>query len=327
MTSASTPAITVGIMTHNYGRYIREAIDSVLAQSRTDWELIVSDDASTDGTEQFVTPYLADPRISYVRHPENLGQAGNWGFLLAQGTAPIIAILHADDSWLPGTLETALSAFAAEPDLDMFYGNWWRQTEGQPDRVLAKQEKPHVFSGYEEYKYQIVNNTCLSSAAFLTRRVTEAAGRPHPELKMMVDGEYFLRVCANARKVQAVQTPLMLYRVHSNSTTAVSTTNGVYIQEREKFTEICSLWADTPRLRTNLRDLEYQQAKGIFSEGVAQVVNGKNAAGLDLLCRAIKLRPLILLDPKIMLDYLLCKTGTPGFAFFRLVHRARFRQY
>ncbi len=317
------PAITIGIMTHNYGRYICEAIDSVLAQSRNDWELIIADDASADGTEQIVAPYLSDPRITYVRHAANLGQAGSWSFLLSQGTAPIIAVLHADDSWLPGTLDLALSAFAAEPELDLFYGNWWRQTEGQPERVLAKQENPHTFSGLKEYRYQTKAFTCLASAAFLTRRVAEAAGKPNSELKMVVDYEYFLRVCVHCRKAQASAEALTLYRVHKCSTTAESMSSGLFTQERKRLVYLCSLWADSAPLRSGLRALRYGMAHAAFSEGITHVVHGDVTKGLALMRQALAFGPVLLFSPKVLADYALCFCGKAGVCLLRRLHGAR----
>ena len=317
------PAITIGIMTHNYGRYICEAIDSVINQSRADWELIISDDASADGTEEIVTPYLIDPRVTYIRHAENLGQAGNWGFLLEQGTAPVIAVLHADDSWLPGTLETALSAFAADPELDMFYGNWLRQVEGQPGQTPAKQEKSHLFTGIQEFGYQAKSFTCLASAAFLTRRVAHVADHPNRDLKMVVDYEYFLRVCASARRVQASSASLTLYRVHQQSITAESTNSGLFAREKETIIEICNHWAESPHLQPGLRSLRHGMAKAIFSEGVSHAVHGDAVNARKLMVRGIMLSPDLLLRPKVLADYILCLSGSIGWRLFCSLHSAR----
>lgn len=318
-----TPAITIGIMTHNYGRYIREAIDSVLAQSRTDWELIISDDASSDGTKEIVVPYLADPRITYVRHAENLGQSRNWGFLLGQGTAPVLAVLHADDHWLPGTLEAALSAFAADPELDLFYGDWLRLTEGGPEQTSANRKKPHIFSGYEEYDYQIRQSTCLPSVAFLTRRVIMAAGLPDVTLNMIVDYEYLLRICTYANKVQASAQTLTLYRVHSKSTTAESTKNGVLAEERSRLVSVCSAWAGDPKLRPGLRRLHFNLSRADFSEGINSIMYGDLAGGRRLMRRGLTSSPVLLIDPKVLIDCILCLSGKIGLRIFRGLHSAR----
>ena len=64
------PRVSIGMPVRNGQKYIREAIESILAQTFTDWELIVCDNASTDSTEQIVREYAArDPRVRYHRNP------------------------------------------------------------------------------------------------------------------------------------------------------------------------------------------------------------------------------------------------------------------
>jgi glycosyltransferase involved in cell wall biosynthesis len=95
------PKVSVITITHNREAFIREAIDSVLAQSFTDWELLIIDDASTDGTEGIVRGYMAkDERIKYFKNETNQGIAKtrNRGLKLAHGR--YIAPLDSDDIWL-----------------------------------------------------------------------------------------------------------------------------------------------------------------------------------------------------------------------------------
>jgi glycosyltransferase involved in cell wall biosynthesis len=99
--SSATPKVSVITVSYNREAFIREAIDSVLAQSFKDWELIVVDDASTDNTKTIVDEYMAkDDRIRYYRNEKNLGIAKtrNRGLELAQGE--YIAPLDSDDIWL-----------------------------------------------------------------------------------------------------------------------------------------------------------------------------------------------------------------------------------
>ena len=319
-----TPAITIGIMTHNYGRYIKEAIDSVLVQGRADWEMVISDDASTDGTEQIVAPYLSDPRIRYVRHETNLGQAGNWGYLLGQGTAPVLTVLHADDKWVPGALEMTLAAFDADPDLDLFYGNWWLDVAGREGLTLTKNEKPHTFTGRQEYGYQVTRNTWLPSATFMTRRVVQAAGPPNETLKMVVDCEFFLRVAANARLVRAVAEPMTVYRVHARSTTSECAANGRYHAEMEQLPEICAhALPSHAGLQGSIGRLRRSLAKQLFSMGVTEIMKGEREAGQVLMRRGLRLDLSILLQPKVALDWSLCCLGGIGYPVFMRLHTQR----
>ena len=114
------PRVTVLIDAYNYGRFIEEAIDSVLSQDfpPEQFEILVVDDGSTDDTAERVKKYVA--RIQYLYKP-NGGQASafNVGFHAAQGE--IIALLDADDYWLPGKLRRVVDEFDKHPDAGMVY--------------------------------------------------------------------------------------------------------------------------------------------------------------------------------------------------------------
>ncbi|NOU36683.1 MAG: glycosyltransferase family 2 protein [Kiritimatiellaceae bacterium] len=92
----SPPLVSVCIPLYNSGLYIREAIESVLAQTLTDWELIITDDGSTDGSEEIVSSY-SDPRIRYLLNPERLGAEGNWNRCVNEGRGIYRKLLCHDD--------------------------------------------------------------------------------------------------------------------------------------------------------------------------------------------------------------------------------------
>jgi glycosyltransferase involved in cell wall biosynthesis len=98
------PLVTVLIDTYNYGRFIEEAIESVLAQDfpLDEVEILVVDDGSTDDTSQRIEKYRS--RIHYFCKP-NGGQASALNFGIAYAKGEIIALLDADDFWLPGKLK------------------------------------------------------------------------------------------------------------------------------------------------------------------------------------------------------------------------------
>src|SRR5437899_2145170 len=116
----SSPLVSVLITTHNYGRFIEEAIDSVLSQDfpRDQMEVVVVDDGSTDDTSEHVRKYGSSIRYFYK---PNGGQASalNLGFANARGE--IISLLDADDFFLPAKLARVAEAFQRDPPLGMFY--------------------------------------------------------------------------------------------------------------------------------------------------------------------------------------------------------------
>jgi glycosyltransferase involved in cell wall biosynthesis len=115
------PAVTVIIPTFNRASIVVRAIRSVLGQTCQDWELIVVDDCSTDGTEQAVKGF-SDKRIKYIRHDRNRlgGAARNTGIRHAQGE--YVAFLDSDDEWPPQKLQKELEVFRnSDPAVGLVY--------------------------------------------------------------------------------------------------------------------------------------------------------------------------------------------------------------
>ena len=97
-----TPLLTVIMPSYNAARFITESIDSVIGQTLADWELIVIDDASTDGTRRVVADYQRrDRRIRLISLETNRGAAHARNKGLDQARGEIIAFIDSDDIWLP----------------------------------------------------------------------------------------------------------------------------------------------------------------------------------------------------------------------------------
>ena len=114
--------ITVILPTFERADYIREAIESALAQTFTDFVLSIGDNSRDDNTEKVVAEY-DDPRIRYRRHPRNLGQQGNWLNLIDTAETPLVASLHDDDVWHPDFLEQLVPPMLADPSISMAWAD------------------------------------------------------------------------------------------------------------------------------------------------------------------------------------------------------------
>ena len=111
--TSKNPAVSVIIPTYNRGWILREAIDSVLAQDYTDYELIVVDDGSTDDTRQILSSYGRD--IIVLRQPnQGVSAARNRG--IADSRAQLVAFLDSDDLWLSQKLIRQVAFFQSNPD-------------------------------------------------------------------------------------------------------------------------------------------------------------------------------------------------------------------
>ena len=97
--------VSIIMPSYNTGRFIKETIESVLAQSYPHWELIIVDDKSTDNTDDAVSEYLGDARIHYLKNEVNSGAAVSRNRALREAKGKWIAFLDSDDLWEPEKLE------------------------------------------------------------------------------------------------------------------------------------------------------------------------------------------------------------------------------
>jgi glycosyltransferase involved in cell wall biosynthesis len=108
--------VTIGLPVFNGEAFLRQAIDSILAQTYTDFELLISDNCSTDGTAGICQSYvLADQRVRYVRQPKNIGAAKNYNKLVALSSGKYFKWAAHDDVIAPQFLEECVRALEQDP--------------------------------------------------------------------------------------------------------------------------------------------------------------------------------------------------------------------
>lgn len=101
--------VSIIMPSYNTGRYISETIESVLAQTYINWELVIVDDCSTDDTDDVVKQFLEDNRIRYIKNEKNSGAAVSRNRALREARGKWIAFLDSDDLWEPEKLEKQIS--------------------------------------------------------------------------------------------------------------------------------------------------------------------------------------------------------------------------
>lgn len=113
-----TPRVSLGLPVYNGERYLRQAMDAVLAQAFQDFELVICDNASTDATETICRDYAArDPRIRYFRNAHNLGAAPNYNRTFALSRGPYFKWVAHDDLCAPEYLSHAVRLLDWRPDV------------------------------------------------------------------------------------------------------------------------------------------------------------------------------------------------------------------
>ena len=110
------PLVSIMMPAYNAGKYIGRAIESVLAQTYENWELVIVDDCSTDNTYEIAASYK-DPRIRILRHEQNMGVGLSRNDALSASSGQWVAVLDADDEWLPERLERLIKETDGREDL------------------------------------------------------------------------------------------------------------------------------------------------------------------------------------------------------------------
>ncbi|MEM1051424.1 MAG: glycosyltransferase [Pseudomonadota bacterium] len=124
------PKISVLVTVFNGERYLEEAVDSILRQTMSDFELVVVDDLSTDSTAEILAKYAAqDDRVRIISNTENSGPYPSANTGLAQARAPLIARMDADDISAPDRLERQLAVMEQSPDC-ILVGGGYRSIDG-----------------------------------------------------------------------------------------------------------------------------------------------------------------------------------------------------
>jgi glycosyltransferase involved in cell wall biosynthesis len=118
------PVFSVVIAAHNAARTLPSTVRSVLAQTRSDFEIVVVDDGSTDGTHEALRS-ISDDRIAYVRQT-NQGPAAARNVGVERSVGEYVSLLDSDDLWLPDYFETMAGVLEADPGAGLAYTDAWR---------------------------------------------------------------------------------------------------------------------------------------------------------------------------------------------------------
>jgi glycosyltransferase involved in cell wall biosynthesis len=201
------PLVSVIIPAYNRATVLRRAIDSVLRQSFGDFEIIVVDDGSTDGTAAEAAQ-CTDPRLSALRHDTNRGAAAarNTGIRAAAGA--LIAFLDSDDEWLPQKLERQVAALQRAPaNVLMSTTGYWMLRERSAE-IRARTPK-----NVADWGAALRSGCVLSpgSTAMMRREAFAIHGLFDEQLRRLEDWDWLLRYVA---KHDILVVPEPLARIH-----------------------------------------------------------------------------------------------------------------
>lgn len=143
--------VSIIMPSYNTGIFIAKTIQSVLAQSYKEWELIIVDDCSSDNTDEIVQPFLKDARIKYYKNEKNSGAAVSRNKALREAKGKWIAFLDSDDLWMPRKLEKQIS-FMEKNGYHFSYTNYAEiDTEDKRKGITVTGPKKITKTGFFNY--------------------------------------------------------------------------------------------------------------------------------------------------------------------------------
>jgi glycosyltransferase involved in cell wall biosynthesis len=229
------PAVSAIITTFNYARYLPRAIESVLAQTFKDFEIVIVDDGSTDNTKEVVERY--DGRVIY-HYQTNRGPGASKNAGLKLATGKYIQFLDADDTIAPSKFEKQVSVFEGSDDIDVVYSDYLAvDYHGKEVPNVRLVLFPDFFGNLNEvdrllHECFILVHTPLVRASVLKKEngLDETPG-------MSEDWDLWLRLAVKGYKFRSLPDVLAIYHKHDSSLTVSS--EKLYTRRRllvDKFT-------------------------------------------------------------------------------------------
>ena len=205
----NNPLVSVILPSHNREKYISQTIESCLAQTYTNFELIIIDDCSSDTSVDIIKTYAArDQRIKLIRNSANkkLPATLNIGFRVAKGE--YYSWISDDNLFVPNALEVMVETLDVNQEVGLVYA----------DYTTISSEGKTIARIYQESPEYLPIRDCVGACFLYRATVAEQVGKYNEQLFLIEDYEYWLRFGLQA-KMYHIPESLYLYRVHSASLT------------------------------------------------------------------------------------------------------------
>jgi glycosyltransferase involved in cell wall biosynthesis len=206
--------VTVIMPAYNVAPYLREAVESVVAQTYREWELVIVDDGSTDETAAIARDCLKfDDRIRLVRQ-ENRGLAGARNTALREGRGQFFALLDSDDLWDPEFLESQMQVFARHPETALVSGSarfLGGPRSGEPTRPILRGAPVLTL------EQMISDEAAVFIMTTFRREVVDTIGLFDAAKRRSEDWDFWLRAVSAGFVFRRNWTPLGSYRIREGS--------------------------------------------------------------------------------------------------------------
>ncbi|GJD44205.1 hypothetical protein AFCDBAGC_2071 [Methylobacterium cerastii] len=220
----AVPTVSVLIKSYQHAPYVRQTIESLLAQSFQDFEIVVTDDGSTDGTAEILRG-ITDPRIRLECRRENQGISAAMNATVARARGRYLAILNSDDWALPGRLRRQVGFLDAHPDVAAVFGMPRAVDEnGLPTQAYNDFTVPLRFTDFSRRTWLrylfFQGNTLCAPTAMIRREAYEAAGPYDPRLTNLQDFDMWIRMLMAGQNIHVLPDSLTAFRIRDGMANA-----------------------------------------------------------------------------------------------------------
>lgn len=205
------PTVTILMSVYNGLPYVREAVESVLAQDYTDYEFLILDDASTDESVKCVQSYK-DPRIRLLRNARNIGQAESLNRGLREARGRFVARMDQDDVCIPHRLARQVASLESSHDLAVL-GSWGYRIDPRGNRT-GRCRGQIKDTGALVGQFLLMRCLLLHPSVMFRRDAVLGAGGYNAEFAPSEDYELWTRLAGRGYKVAVQPEVLILYREH-----------------------------------------------------------------------------------------------------------------
>jgi glycosyltransferase involved in cell wall biosynthesis len=265
------PAVSVVIKAYEHAQYVAQSIGSVLEQSFQDFEIVITDDASTDATPEIVRSFK-DPRIRFVRFERNRGISQTMNVTVARARGEFIAILNSDDFALPGRLETQVAFLRGHPEVGAVFsvprqvGETGEPVEGLGSLFDFPFGEPNPPRQAWLRRFFFRGNSLCAPSAMVRRAVFREIGDDDPRYSNLQDYDRWIRLLEK-HEIFVMTEELTAFRVRANQANASAGRHDATLRSAFEWFEILKRY----------RSFAPEFLREIFAEDLAR--NGIDASG------------------------------------------------
>jgi glycosyltransferase involved in cell wall biosynthesis len=215
------PLYTIIMTSYNHARFIGPAIESVLAQTLPDWELLIVDDVSPDNSWEVITSFH-DPRITAIRHETNRGGSAAYNTAYARARGEFIACLDCDDMFYPEKLQRQKEFFDSHPEIDIcgtYITNIGTNDEQLEEKAATSANWFNVEWDPNDPASWIWQDRLCHSSAVVRKRAHDQIGRLDEDLMYGPDWDFWIRALVAGAGFHVIAEPLTYYRRHGGNVT------------------------------------------------------------------------------------------------------------